>query len=167
MAGYLSGHCRPGRASRCPGEYQKSRAAALDGPNSVPTCWAIGASCPTPASARPARLWTQLLPLGEAVARVRARVPGRSGGGPEPAEAAEPPTCAICKDHGFVRRDVELGHPDFGRAIPCSCRLGEVRERLRRRSNLGSLGSRSFETFLPQGREPLSEAARQQLRAAF
>lgn len=106
-------------------------------------------------------------PLGEALARVRARVPRRSGGGPEPAEAAEPPTCAICKDHGFVRRDVELGHPDFGRAIPCSCRLGEVRERLRRRSNLGSLGSRSFETFLPQGREPLSEAARQQLRAAF
>jgi DNA replication protein DnaC len=105
-------------------------------------------------------------PLGEALARVRAgwRPMAQSGGD---STKEEEPSCPICKDHGFVRRDVELGDPDFGRAIPCTCRLGEVRERLRRRSNLGSLWSRTFETFMPDGRVPLSEPARQQLRAAF
>jgi DNA replication protein DnaC len=106
-------------------------------------------------------------PLGEALLRVRARVGRRVPAEGAAEEEQADPSCPICKDHGFVRREVEVGHPDFGRAIPCSCRLGEVRERLRRRSNLGSLGSRTFEAFRPEGRQPHSGAARQQLRAAF
>jgi DNA replication protein DnaC len=105
-------------------------------------------------------------PLGEALMRVRARLP-RVAQGDGGSQEAEEPKCPICKDFGFVRREVEVGDPDFGRAIPCTCRLGEVRERLRRRSNLGSLGNRTFETFVPDGREPLSTAARQQLHAAY
>src|SRR6266568_4276950 len=99
--------------------------------------------------------------LGDAIARIRPRLQARIGPG-----AAEPdpePTCPICKDFGFVRHDVPIGHADFGRAIPCSCRQGEVRDRLRRRSNIGPLADRVFDNFLPAGRRQLSEQARRRL----
>ncbi len=81
---------------------------------------------------------------------------------PEP-----PPACPACRDFGFVRHDVPLGHPDFGRAFPCACQKDELRDRLLRRSNLGPLSTRTFETFLPDGRESLSEPARHRLRQAL
>ncbi len=81
--------------------------------------------------------------------------------GPEPV-----PACPICHDHGYVRHDVPLGHPDFGRAFACSCQGDELRERLRRRSNLGPLSSRTFDTFNRDGRDLLSDPARQRLAAA-
>jgi DNA replication protein DnaC len=93
--------------------------------------------------------------LGDAIARIRPRLQARIGGAPQ--EPEPEPTCAICKDFGFVRRDVPLGHADFGQAFPCSCRQGEVRDRLRRRSQIGALADRSFDNFLPVGRGQLSE----------
>jgi DNA replication protein DnaC len=99
--------------------------------------------------------------LGDAIARIRPRLQARIGDAP--AEPEPEPTCPLCKDFGFVRRDVPLGDPDFGRAIPCACRQGEVRDRLRRRSNLGALADRTFENFLPAGRAPLSEQGRRRL----
>jgi DNA replication protein DnaC len=89
--------------------------------------------------------------LGDAIARIRPRLHARLSNAPE--EPEPEPTCPICKDYGFVRRDVPLGHVDFGRAIPCTCRIGEHRDRLRRRSNLGHLTSKTFDTFDPAGRE--------------
>jgi DNA replication protein DnaC len=63
-----------------------------------------------------------------------------------------------------VRRAVEFGHPDFGRAIPCVCVLteheDERQERLQRFSNLGALARQSFATLLPRGRSP--EASHQE-----
>lgn len=99
--------------------------------------------------------------LGEAIARIRPRLRARIGDAPP--EPEPPPACPICKDHGFVRHDVPLGHVDFGRAIPCTCRQGEIRDRLARRSHLGALTDRTFETFLPAGRTPLAEPARRML----
>jgi DNA replication protein DnaC len=99
--------------------------------------------------------------LGEAIARIRPRLQARIGDGPP--EPDPEPTCPICKDHGFVRYDVPLGHADFGRAIACSCRQGEIRDRLARRSHLGALTDRTFETFLPAGRTPLPDSARRML----
>jgi DNA replication protein DnaC len=96
-------------------------------------------------------------PLSDALARIR---PRRLNSKLD-AAAEEPevePTCPICKDFGFVRKDVPLGDPDFGRAIICSCRQTEVRDRLRRRSQIGALGDRTFENFFPSGRGPLSAA---------
>jgi DNA replication protein DnaC len=96
--------------------------------------------------------------LGDAIARIRPRLQAHIG--TAPAEPDPEPVCPICKDHGFVRRDVPLGDVDFGRAIPCVCREGEMRERLRRRSNLGHLTSKSFESFDPEGRDgPVAGAA--------
>ena len=66
-----------------------------------------------------------------------------------------------------MRRDVPLGHADFGRAFPCSCRQGEVRDRLRRRSQIGALADRSFDNFLPVGRGQLSNQDQRQLAHAL
>lgn len=104
-------------------------------------------------------------PLGNAIARIRPRL--QAGHQDAPIEPDPEPSCAICRDHGFVRRDVDISHPDFGRAFPCTCRLGEVRDRLRRRSHLGHLASRTFDTFRPEGRDgtiPGSEEAFGQCR---
>jgi DNA replication protein DnaC len=99
--------------------------------------------------------------LSDAIARIRPRLQARIGDGPP--EPEPEPACPLCKDFGFVRKDVPIGHVDFGRAIPCSCRQGEVRDRLRRRSHLGALTDRTFDNFLPSGREPLGEHAQRTL----
>src|ERR1700730_14125337 len=96
--------------------------------------------------------------LGDAIARIRPRVQARIGSAP--VEPEPEPGCPICKDYGFVRHDVPLGHADFGKAIACSCRQGEIRDRLARRSHLGALTDRTFETFLPAGAPTPAAAAR-------
>jgi DNA replication protein DnaC len=100
-------------------------------------------------------------PLSDALARVRPRI-HVAGSDVEP-EVEPAPVCPICKDFGFVRKDVPVGDPDFGRAIPCECRRDEVRDRLRRRSQIGALADRNFETFEPKG----STRERQQLAHAL
>jgi DNA replication protein DnaC len=68
---------------------------------------------------------------------------------------------------GFVRKDVPIGDPEFGRAIACECRREEVRERLRRRSQIGALADRSFDNFFPTGRGQLSAQDQRSLAAAL
>jgi DNA replication protein DnaC len=103
--------------------------------------------------------------LGDAIARIRPRLQARIGDTPQ--EPEPEPACPICKDFGFVRRDVPLDHADFGRAFPCSCRQGEVRDRLRRRSQIGALADRSFVNFLPAGRGLLSDQDQRLLTQAL
>lgn len=65
------------------------------------------------------------------------------------------PDCPVCGGIGYVRRDVPLDHPDFGRLFPCGCRASELRARrlqaLRVMSNLERLERFTFETFRPEG----------------
>jgi DNA replication protein DnaC len=62
-----------------------------------------------------------------------------------------------------LRRDVPLGHPDFGRAVPCGCVLDENAserdQRLRRYSNIGALSRYTFANLSPRG--PSANAALQ------
>lgn len=64
--------------------------------------------------------------------------------------------CPRCHGARFVRRAVPFGHPDFGRAVPCSCVLEEREDerlwRLRRYSNLGALERYTLDTLSPRGR---------------
>ncbi len=58
----------------------------------------------------------------------------------------------MCSDLGFVRADVPVGHPDFGRAVRCSCKADEDRaarsQRAQQASNLkGRLLSKTFASF--------------------
>jgi DNA replication protein DnaC len=104
-------------------------------------------------------------PLSDALARIR---PPRSAtGSNEPDEPEPEPSCPICKDFGFVRKDVPIGDPDFGRAITCSCRQSEVRDRLRRRSQIGALADRSFDNFFPTGRTALNAPDQRTLTLAL
>lgn len=43
--------------------------------------------------------------------------------------------CLLCRDSGFVRREVEVGAPEFGKAHPCRCQSesGEMQAARRRR----------------------------------
>jgi DNA replication protein DnaC len=65
------------------------------------------------------------------------------------------PDYEYCGGVGFLRSDVPLGHPDFGRLETCVCRRGEVaqnaRQRLYEMSNLDRLSHLSFENFNTSG----------------
>ncbi len=80
--------------------------------------------------------------------------------------------CPICGGVGYVRLDVPLGHPQFGKAVPCRCKRREIREKrladLRKASNLQHLSRMTFETFQTEGRgsPEVSEALKDALNEA-
>jgi len=63
--------------------------------------------------------------------------------------------CPICEGLGYLRADVPVGHPDFGKLVPCTCHLAELAERrvdtLRALSNLEVLSHMTFAAFVPEG----------------
>jgi DNA replication protein DnaC len=70
-------------------------------------------------------------------------------------EMNEDNMCPLCRGLGYLRADVPVDHPDFGKLVPCTCRLAEMAERrvdaLRALSDLGVLSRMTFETFVPDG----------------
>ena len=65
------------------------------------------------------------------------------------------PDCPHCGGVGFLRADVPLGHPDFGKLEPCVCRSAEIaqnaRQRLYEMSNLERLSHLKFDNFSTSG----------------
>ncbi len=41
------------------------------------------------------------------------------------------PNCEICGGVGYLRQDLPVGHPDFGKLQICSCREGQLRKQAR------------------------------------
>jgi len=76
--------------------------------------------------------------------------------GAEPEVESPTEICSICNGVGFVYTTVPVGHPDFGKAVPCRCTLKESEKecqaRLERYSNLGALTRLTFDNLVPQGR---------------
>ena len=72
------------------------------------------------------------------------------------ADVPEEAVCPICGGAGFVRRDVPLGHPDFGKAFPCRCTVHERKEkrlaRLQKYSHIGPLTRLTFANLSSRGR---------------
>ena len=83
------------------------------------------------------------------------------------------PNCLHCHGAGYVRSEVPLGDPRFGRLEPCVCRSAEIaegaRERLFELSRLERLSHLTFENFemfgnknakfmTPQDKQSLQEA---------
>jgi len=81
------------------------------------------------------------------------------------------PNCPHCGGIGYLRKDVPIGHPEFGRLEPCSCRKAEIDEEARRRlyalSNLDQLRHLTFETFQPRGQIGLGPFQADSLERAF
>lgn len=72
---------------------------------------------------------------------------------------------------GYLRADVPLGHPDFGKLEVCVCRRAKVtdavRDRLFALSHLDELKDLTFESFKPRGRKGLAEMQANSLEMAF
>lgn len=69
---------------------------------------------------------------------------------PDLHHAAAPP-CPICGGMGFIVPDLPIGHPDYGRAAPCTCRAQEIQARrlrsLQSISMVESLRRLTFDNF--------------------
>ena len=80
------------------------------------------------------------------------------------------PNCPHCHGVGYLRADVPLGHPDFGKLEVCVCRranvTNSVREHLFALSYLDELEDLTFETFKPRGRKGLGEMQANSLEMA-
>lgn len=93
--------------------------------------------------------------------------------GPAPRQSAflGDPDCPICHGVGFVRQDLPVGHPDFGKLQLCVCRQKEAlrseREALYRLSNLEAFRNMRFETFQTQGRQGLGDRQVRSLEHAY
>jgi DNA replication protein DnaC len=64
--------------------------------------------------------------------------------------------CPVCQGVGFIYTNVPVGHPDFGKAVPCRCTRQESEKehqtRLEHYSNLGALSRLTFDNLIPEGR---------------
>jgi DNA replication protein DnaC len=81
------------------------------------------------------------------------------------------PACPHCGGAGYLRRDLPIEHPNFGRLEICTCRnvmvSQQVRQRLFSLSRLDDLNSLTFETFQPRGRIGLGELHSNSLELAY
>jgi DNA replication protein DnaC len=72
---------------------------------------------------------------------------------------------------GYLRQDVPVGDPAFGRLEVCSCRRRDVTDRVRERlhslSHLDELSHMTFESFEPQGHKGIREVHAQSLEQAY
>lgn len=91
--------------------------------------------------------------------------------GPRTADLPGDPNCPLCHGMGFLRQDLPLGHPDFGKIRVCECRhehvAQQVRQRLFELSHLHELGDLTFENFQPRGRVGLSVSQARSLEIAL
>lgn len=67
--------------------------------------------------------------------------------------APDAPLCPHCGGAGWLRQEAPVGHPDFGRPIPCVCKAAVIKQqRLAHLYDLSRLGDNlrgmTFETFL-------------------
>ncbi len=87
-----------------------------------------------------------------------------------PAESDQEWLCPICGGTGYLRQDLPVEHPEFGKLVPCRCRLANQDEertrKLRAISNLDTMTRFTFDSFVPDG-FALSEEQRKSLRLAY
>ena len=79
--------------------------------------------------------------------------------------------CPYCHGLGYLRRDLPIGHPDFGKVQICSCRHGQVSQQIHQRlfsiSNLENLQHLTFENFQSRGRIGLGPWQADSLERAY
>lgn len=94
-----------------------------------------------------------------------------TSGTPETNQPIGDPDCPHCHGQGYVRADVPLGHPNFGRLEICTCRLPAVKAAIRKRlyslSRLDELKELTFESFNPSGGSGIGERQQASLQSAF
>jgi DNA replication protein DnaC len=80
------------------------------------------------------------------------------------------PNCPHCHGVGYLRDDLPVGHPNFGKIRPCTCQIENLQmlraAQLREDSNTEILAGKTFDAFLPEGVSP-DPNIRATVRAAF
>ncbi len=81
------------------------------------------------------------------------------------------PACPKCHGVGYLRMDLPVGHPEFGKLQVCECRAAQVSQQVRQRlfafSQLEELGHLTFENFQPRGQVGLLPRQADSLEQAF
>ncbi len=81
------------------------------------------------------------------------------------------PDCPYCQGVGYLRQDLPVGHPDFGRLELCICRQQHIRQvathRLFAMSNLNELRHMTFDSFEPRGRIGIAPVQADSLERAY
>ena len=81
------------------------------------------------------------------------------------------PNCPFCGGLGYLRADLPVGHPDFGRLQICTCRQAQVSQQVHQRlfslSHLDQLNHMTFENFQSRGRIGLGPMQADSLERAF
>ncbi len=55
--------------------------------------------------------------------------------------------CPLCGGAGFLRRDLPVSHPEFGRAVPCECKVRETQQAERAAMGLDAVDAWTFENY--------------------
>jgi DNA replication protein DnaC len=86
-------------------------------------------------------------------------------------DLAGDPNCPLCHGLGYLRRDLPITHPEFGRLQICTCRHGQIARQIHQRlfsiSNLDNLQHLTFENFQPRGRVGLGPWQADSLEQAY
>ena len=111
-------------------------------------------------------------PVDEIIKRYTFQPPPETDNGQsETPLSAEPGwLCPVCGGIGYLRQEVPVGHPNFGKLVECDCRKTEREARrlhaLRSISNLDTMARFTFDKFVPDG-YGLTEERRRNLRLAY
>ena len=81
------------------------------------------------------------------------------------------PDCPHCQGSGYLREDLPVSHPEFGRIRPCLCQqkniVNNIRQDLYELSNLHNLGHLNFSNFDPNGQSNTTPEQRKSLENAL
>jgi DNA replication protein DnaC len=81
------------------------------------------------------------------------------------------PDCPICGGIGYLRQDLPIDHPEFGKIVPCNCRSDALtqsaRTRLFHMSSLDALKKLRFDNFAKHGRVGLGQVQAVSLENAY
>jgi DNA replication protein DnaC len=104
-------------------------------------------------------------------AGARSNAKSKTSSNVSPAPTLGDPNCPHCHGLGYLRREAELGSPDFGKLDVCVCRQAQaaqmVRERLFSLSHLDELKSLTFDTFESHGKMGIGEIQALSIESAF
>lgn len=81
------------------------------------------------------------------------------------------PNCPLCQGVGYLRLDVPVGHPNFGKLQICTCRQANittvVKDRLYALSHLDELQELTFATFKTRGHGLLAKIQADSIERAY
>ncbi|MEK7278518.1 MAG: ATP-binding protein [Chloroflexota bacterium] len=81
------------------------------------------------------------------------------------------PNCPHCHGVGYIREDVPVDHPNFGKTFSCSCRFDEIqaakKQYQREISSLGGLENKTFDNFNSEGHDASTPSQRENLQSIF